>query len=114
MYLMQRLRQRAATILLPHVLDRKRLATALFCIALLPFFWGGGSRGSCQYSVSLRTVRSGDQILVGAIFSTLLQTGPGAHTASYTMSTGSFSGVKRPGRGVDHPHPSSADVKERV
>ena len=25
-----------------------------------------------------------------------------------------FSGVKRPGRGVNHPSPSSADVKERV
>jgi len=30
------------------------------------------------------------------------------------MGTGSFSGVKRPGRGVDHPPPSSAEVKERV
>ena len=25
-----------------------------------------------------------------------------------------FSGVKRPGRGVDHPRPSNAEVKERV
>ena len=32
-----------------------------------------------------------------------------------TMGTGSFQGVKRPGRGVDHPTPlSSAQVKERV
>jgi hypothetical protein len=38
----------------------------------------------------------------------------GAHPASYKMGTGSFSGVKRPGRGVDHPPPSSAEVKERV
>ena len=38
----------------------------------------------------------------------------GAHLASYTMGTGSFPGVKRPGRGVDHPPPSSAEVKERV
>jgi hypothetical protein len=37
-----------------------------------------------------------------------------AHPASYTMGTGSFPGVKRRGRGVDHPPPSSADVKERV
>ena len=43
-----------------------------------------------------------------------VQTGPGAHPASYTMGTGSFPGVKRPGRGADHPHPSSAEVKERV
>jgi hypothetical protein len=33
---------------------------------------------------------------------------------SYTMGTRSFPGVKRPGRGVDHPPLSSAEVKERV
>jgi len=51
---------------------------------------------------------------VGAGFSAPVQTGPGAHPASYTMGTGSFPGVKRPGRGVDHPHPSSDEDKERV
>jgi len=30
------------------------------------------------------------------------------------MGTGSFPGVKRPGRGVDHPSPSSAEVEGRV
>ena len=30
------------------------------------------------------------------------------------MGTGSFPGVKRPGRGVDHPPLSSAEIKERV
>ena len=39
---------------------------------------------------------------------------PWAHPTSYTMGTGSFPGVKRPGRGVGHPLPSSAEVKERV
>jgi len=48
----------------------------------------------------------------GARFSA--PTGPGAHPASYTMGTGSLPGVKRPGRGVDHPPPSSAEDKERV
>jgi len=58
---------------------------------------------------------SWDQILVGARFPALVQTGPGAHTASYIKGTGSFpGGVKRPGRGIDHPPPSSAEVKERV
>ena len=38
----------------------------------------------------------------------------GTHPASYTVGTGSFQGVKRPGRGVDHTPPSSAEVKERV
>ena len=35
----------------------------------------------------------------GARFSAPVQTGPGAHPASYTMDTGSFPGVKS-GRGV--------------
>jgi hypothetical protein len=63
---------------------------------------------------SLRAGRSGYRIPVGARFSVSVQTGPGAYPASCTMGTGSFPGVKRPGRGVDHPPPSSAEVKERV
>jgi hypothetical protein len=51
---------------------------------------------------------------VGERFSALVQTGSEAHLASYTMGTGSFPVVKRPGRGVDHPPPSSAEVKEKV
>jgi len=43
-----------------------------------------------------------------------VQTGPGAHPASYTMGTRSFWGVKRLGLGIDHPPPSSAEVKERL
>jgi hypothetical protein len=49
----------------------------------------------------------------GARFSAPVQTGPEVHPASYTMGTGSFPGVKRPGRGVDHSI-CSAEVKERV
>ena len=52
---------------------------------------------------------------MGARFSAPVQTGPGAHPASYTMGTGSLSrGVKRPGRGVDYPPPSSTEVDGRV
>ena len=36
----------------------------------------------------------------GARFSAPVPTIPGAHPAAYTMGTGSFQGVKRPGRGV--------------
>jgi hypothetical protein len=36
-------------------------------------------------------------------FSAPVRTGPGAHPASCTMGTGSFPGVKRPGRGAEHP-----------
>jgi hypothetical protein len=39
----------------------------------------------------------------GARFFASIQTDPGADPDSYTMGTGSFSGVKRPGRGVDQP-----------
>jgi hypothetical protein len=56
----------------------------------------------------------GSESLWGARFSTPVQIGRGAHPAFYTMVTGSFLGVKRPGRGVDHPPPSSAEVKERL
>jgi hypothetical protein len=50
----------------------------------------------------------------GARFSAPVQTGPGAYPASYTMGTGPFPGVKRPGRDVDHPPQSSAVIKESV
>jgi len=39
----------------------------------------------------------------GARFSAPVQTGPGAHTASYTTVTRSCTGVKWSGRVVDHP-----------
>jgi hypothetical protein len=67
-----------------------------------------------RYSDLLRPGRSGDRMLVEATFSAPVQTGPGAYPASCTMGTGSFPGVKRPGRGVDHTPPSSTEVKERV
>jgi len=51
---------------------------------------------------------------VGARFSAPVHTNPGAHPASYTMGTGSFLGAKGLGCFVDHPPPSSAEVKERV
>jgi len=35
-------------------------------------------------------------------------------SASNTMCTGSFPGVKRPARDVDHPPPSNTEVKERA
>jgi hypothetical protein len=56
----------------------------------------------------------GIELRWGARFSAPVQTGPGAHPASCTMGTGSFPGVKRPGRGADHPPPFSAEVEGRV
>jgi hypothetical protein len=62
-----------------------------------------------KHPESLQAERSGDRIPVGwwwwwwgkAIFSIPVQTGPGAHAASYTVGTGSFPGVKWPVRGVN-------------
>jgi len=52
---------------------------------------------------------------VEARFSPPVQTGPGAHPASCTISTGSFPGCKeRPGRDTDPSPSSSAIGYERV
>jgi len=57
------------------------------------------------YSDWLRAEWYGDRIPVGARFFAPVQTGPGAHPASWTMGTGSFPGVKS-SRGVTlTPHP---------
>jgi len=72
----------------------------------------------CDSSVSIVTCYElgspGIESWWGARFSAPVQTGPGAHPASYTMGIGSFLGVKQLGRGVDHPPPPSTKVKERV
>jgi hypothetical protein len=81
-------------------------------ITLAPIFRRPGFLS--RYSGSLRAGRFGDRFLVEARFSAPVQTVPGAHPAPYTMCTESFPGVKRPGRGVYNPPPSSAEVKERA
>ena len=48
----------------------------------------------------------------GARFFAPVETSPGAHPASYTMGTRSFPGVKRQGRGVDHPPYLTPRLKE--
>ena len=47
-------------------------------------------------------------------FSAPVHTSLWAHPAFYATDTGSFPGVKRLERGIDHPRLSSANVKERV
>jgi hypothetical protein len=51
---------------------------------------------------------------MGTKHSVPVQTCPGSHPASYPMVTGSFPEVKEPGRSVNNPLVSSAEVKERV
>ena len=49
----------------------------------------------------------------GMRFSAPVHTGPWVHPPFYATGTRSFPGVKRLGRGIVHPPPSSAKVKER-
>jgi hypothetical protein len=76
---------------------------------------GHGSSGSIvsDYGLDDRAIEVRSP--AGADFSSspCVQTGSGAHPASYPMGTGgSFSGGKvRPGRDADHSPPSSAEVK---
>ena len=76
-------------------------------------FFSHGPGWHSRYSDMLQAGWPGDRILVGVRFSVPLQTGPKAHPAPYTMGTGSFPGVKHPGRGTDHP-PYSTEAKERA
>jgi len=51
---------------------------------------------------------------VGLRFSPPVQTGLGAHPASYTRGTRCFSRAKLQGLGIDHPPQSSTEFKERA
>ena len=72
-------------------------------VHLVGLICGPGS--SVGIATELRAGWSGDRIPMRLRFSAPVQTGPGAHSASCTMGTGSFPGVKY-GRGVTlTPHP---------
>ena len=51
---------------------------------------------------------------MGTRFSAPVQVDSGVNPNFYTVGTVLFSGGKRPALGVDHPPPSSAEVRERV
>jgi len=78
------------------------------------FYWLEAKKNLKLILQRLATGRSGDRKPVGTRIFAPVQTDPGDHQASYTMGTGSFPGVKRLGRGVNHPPTSSVEVKERV
>jgi hypothetical protein len=66
-------------------------------------------------SYGLDNQRIGVRVPVGQEFSLLyaVQTGSGAHPASYPMGKAALSpGIKRPGRETDHSPPTSSEVKK--
>jgi hypothetical protein len=63
-------------------------------------------------SGSLRAGPFGDRIPVGTKCSAPVQTGQEAHTAFYAVGIGSSPGLKRPGRGVNHPPHLAARLKK--
>jgi hypothetical protein len=81
-------------------------------LCLCASVWGGGGQiGMCA---ALLAWRSGDRIPMGVrFFSTRPERPWGVLSLLYNGYRVSFPGVRRPGRGFDHP-PSSAEVKERV
>jgi len=77
-------------------LSSKRLKSP-FCVL---------NRHIASFKAGQRLVTDGrfeNRIPVGSRLSANFQTDPGAHPASYIMGTRSFPGVKRPGRGGNHP-----------
>jgi hypothetical protein len=84
------------------------LTLCLLLCPLVSILWPGSSVG---IETDNELDGHGNLIPMGARFFEHVQTAPGAHPASCTMGTGSFPGAKRPGRGADHPPPSSAEVE---
>jgi hypothetical protein len=81
----------------------------------LLLFYDEGPRLLSRYSDWLRIGRPGDGIRVeGETFGTRPDRPWGPPSLLYSRYRVSFPGVKRPGRGVNQPHPSSAKVKETV
>ena len=78
----------------------------------VPLLSGPGQLGGIATRYGLDGPRIESRL--GSRFSAPVQTGPRAHLGSYTMGTGSFSEVKRLGRGADHPNPSGTEIKEIV
>ena len=76
--------------------------------------WGEGRVSAVGIATRYGLDGTGIESRWGTRFSAPVQNGPVAHPASCTMGTGSFLGVKRPGRGADLPPPHKRRGHERV
>jgi hypothetical protein len=96
------------------ILPSKRVTTDYDLVLPLKFtvpslFLGGPGSSvgiATDYGGTVRGSNPG-----GVRFFAHVQPDPGAHPAPCTLGTGYFPGVKRPGRGADHPPPSTAEVE---
>jgi hypothetical protein len=80
----------------------------------LPYFGAGIAQSVCRLDTCRTAERSDFESRKGQDFSPfpVVQTGSGAHSASYTVGIGgSFPGIKQPGSEADHSPPTSTDVK---
>jgi hypothetical protein len=94
---------RRSLVTIPTTLSRPHYYCCCCCCNYTNNIQRRGPRMRSQYSDSLRDGRSGDRIPVGARFSAPVQIGPGEPRLLYNAYLVSFPGVKRAGRGVDHP-----------
>ena len=83
----------------------------LFISLALSYVWAGIAQSVHD---SLWAGRFGDRNPEGTRFSAPVQTAPRPNQHPVKWVPGILPGVKRPGRGVNHPLPPSAEVKERV
>ena len=90
--------------------EESNFRTLLLLLLLLLLLCGPEQRR--LYSELPRVGRSGLQIPVLARFFAPVQSDPAAHPTSHTPGTESFPGIKRPGRGANHPLRYSADGLE--
>ena len=89
----------------------KRRMTVCVCVCVRE---GGCIDRDSSASVMIRYWLNGPGIESrwGWDFSAPVQTGWGAHPAFCTVGTGTFQGLKRPGRGVKHPPHLAPKLKE--
>jgi hypothetical protein len=78
-------------------------------VLLISFYPGQGFSSLALLTSVWLYKRPGDRIPVGAKFFAPVETGPRARPASCTMGTGSFLGVRRPGRDTVPSTPSRAE-----
>ena len=101
------------------VKTRKDFLKVIKCLKLVIcnyYVFQVGPEQLSRYSDSLRAGRYGNRIPMGGGEGEIFHTRPQRPWSLLRLLSNryrvSFQGVKRPGRGVDHPPPSSVEVKE--